>query len=269
MNRGRINRRQRDFRRGPEFGRRAIFCLRCLQFGHYRQNCKNDPIVTCGSCFRAYHFCAECPCSNRNNNAQTLRLVGGQRFSRPCIDVTIGSESFEAFINQSSSQTTINSHVLNHINSIRQRTNLPPISCPGTVQFGIKRRQREVTLDLEAREQQTDAVILGNDFLSVAGFSLTLDRVTINERSPVVENCRTVDFLYNMPQGDRLKSWLERNHRPLYNQYMKGDEPTLQNQPVVEINNDQYDGQDEAGALSDADVLDIHPENDDLGDFLN
>lgn len=265
MNRGRIS-RHRNNRRGPESIRRMVFCLRCLDFGHYRNNCRNDPIVSCGTCFRAYYFGTDCPCAHPDRSEQTLRMVGGQRYPRPCIDVTIGSQSFEAFINQSTSQTTINRNVLNHINVIRQQMNLPAVAYPGMVQFPIRRRHREVRLDLEIREQRDD-VILGNDFLTLAGFSLTLDRVSINERSPVVETCKTIEFIYNMPQGEHLKSWLDRNHSPLYNKYKKGDQPELQLEPRVVVENDQYIANPDAGAISDADVLDIHPEDEDLNEI--
>lgn len=267
MNSGRINRHHNN-RRGPDALNRQLFCLRCLKFGHYRQNCWNKPIATCGRCFRTNYLRKECPCNTNAIHGMNLRMVGDQTFPRPCLDVSIGSRLFEAFINQSTSQTTINPDVLSHINSKREQMNLPKVTCPGVVNFQIKRREIEVTLDLEVRKDQTEAVILGNDFLTGSGFHLTVDGITVNERSIVVDNSRTIDFLYNMPQqGGQLKEWLEANHRPLMSKYTKGENPALQQEPIIIVQNEQYIPQPEAGAVIDADVLDIHPEDEDLNNM--
>lgn len=102
MNRERVQRHYRNYRRGPNFVARMKFCLRCLQFGHYRHSCRNDPIVTCGKCFRAYFFGDECVCNHRNRQEEmSLRMVQDQKHPRPCIDVRIGRQIFEAFFNQS------------------------------------------------------------------------------------------------------------------------------------------------------------------------
>lgn len=264
MNRGRISRQYRSNRRGAGTMPNRDFCLRCLQFGHHRQCCRNDPLVSCGSCFRAYFFGTECACKNTHIDRMTLRLIGGQEHPRPCIDVMIGFESYEALINLSTSRTTINVEVLNHINSLRNLTNLPVANCPGLVEFAIRRRQKQITLTLEICENQLDPVILGMDFLMGTGFSLTMDRVSLNENSPVIENPKTVDFLYNLPQGRSLKNWLQNHNRPMYNKYQKGHLPTLQEEPFVIINNRPDENNEEIEAVIDEDVLEIHADNEDF-----
>lgn len=267
MNRGKIYRRYRNsqgYRRGAESVTKTVFCLRCLQFGHYRTTCRNEPYATCGKCFRAYFFGDACVCENRNNNEEmTLRMVKDQKYQRPCLDITIGFQIFEAFSNQSTSETTINKRVLDHINSVREHMNLPPVTT-GFIEFPVKKRNKQVMLELQIREDQSDPVILGNDFFTQVGFNFTVDRVTVNERSPVVDNANTIDFLYNLEQGQQLKTWLDKEDRPMYNKYQKGSSPTLKLEPYVILENDQHIPQPEDSAVSDADVLDLHADEDDL-----
>lgn len=264
MSRGRICKEYRRNRRGPGIPIKIEFCLRCLQFGHHRYGCRNDPLVSCGSCFRAYFFATECPCHNPQNDQMTLRLIGGQNYPRPCIDIMIGFESYEALINLSKSTTTINLEVLNHINSLRNLTKLPEFTYPGFVEFPIRRRFKQITLQLEIKDDQVDPVILGMDFLMGTGFSLTMDRVSINENSPVIKNSKMVDFLYNLPKGRFLKNWLQKCNRPMYNQYQKGHLPSLQLEPVVCINNYQHEEEELA---ADKDILDIHTDIEDLNEL--
>lgn len=264
MNRDRVHRR---YRRGSK--KAPNLCLRCFQFGHYRNNCKNEPIVTCGNCFRAYYFSTECPCNQNDQGGMTLRMVGGEPFPRPCIDVMIGNNTYEALLNQSKSRTTINLEVLNYINFLKEQNNLPTTTSDEITNFNIKRRQKEVMVEIEVNENQTDPIIIGMEFLIRTGFDLTVDKVSVNQFSPVVDNSTTVDFLYNLSQGNRLRSWLEARNRPLYNKYQKGEPALLQEEPRIVINNDQnqqeeHEHQHQNHPESDVDVLDLHTDTDDL-----
>lgn len=201
----------------------------------------------------------------------TLRLVADQKYPRPCIDVTIGYHTYAAFVNQSTDQTTINQDVLNRINSLRIHMDLPPIASPNLVEITIKRRDKQVTLEVETVETQKDPIVLGNDFMMGSGFSLSMDGIAINERSPVIDSPDTIDFIYNLEQGQSLRKWLEENERPMYNQYVFGQEPTLQQEPRVVVaylpSETEEEAENETGTVSDADVLQLHAETEDLEDF--
>lgn len=226
----------------------------------------NEPIVTCGHCFRAYYFSTECPCNQNDQHGMTLRMVGGEPYPRPCIDVMIGNNTYEALINQSKSRTTISLEVFNYINFLKEQNNLPASTPNEVITFNIKRRQKEVLVEIEINENQTDPIVIGMEFLMKTGFDLTVDKVTVNQSSPVIENSTTVNFLYNLEHGDRLRSWLETSNKPLYHSYKKGDQALLQEEPRVIIDNERSNQQipEHQHADRDSDILDLDTDVDDL-----
>lgn len=258
MNQGRISRHYRN-RRGMDVARNL--CLRCFKFGHRRgPQCKNDPLVTCGKCYRVYMFTKDCAHEKSTQEEMTLRLVSGNQFPRPIIDVTIGIKSYEALINMTIEKTRISLDVLEHINECQALINEPQFNFhTDIVEFTIRRRNSHTLLQLDVLEHQTDSVILGMDFFIRNGFNLTVDRVSINERSPVMKCPKSIDFLYNQPQGQELHSWLQENNRPTYNEYKKGEHPELIEEPRVVIENNL-----EIIPANNDDILQIHLSDDDL-----
>lgn len=260
MNPGRIFRNY-DHRRGADVARNI--CLRCFKFGHNRKNCRNNPIVACGKCYRTYMFTRDCTHSRLNAEPLTLRMVAGSSFPRPVIDVMIGNRSFEAYINMSSEETHINPEVLKHINDERAKRDLPICVFAAEVEYSITRRNREVSLTMKVTENQSESIILGMNFFMKMGFELKLDFVSINEESPVMKCPKTVDFLYNHPQGNELHAWSESNNYPLYSSYEKGEQPNLVEEPRVIIENDHIQPAHQPTENYE-DVLQIHPNEDDL-----
>lgn len=256
MNGGRIARHYRH-RQGGQVARNI--CLRCFQFGHRKgPHCRNDPLVTCGKCYRAYIFTTDCSCERSTKEDMTLRLVAGTIHPRPVIDVTVGIKTFEAFINMSIERTTINLDVLRHINECNRMINVPNVANQELVEYPIRRRYRQAILQLQIHEHQNDPIILGMDYFMIMGFDLTTDRVTINQRSPVLACSKTVDFLYNRPEGSNLRTWLEENNRPMYQEYQKEEQPQIQEEQRVFIENEQIDEE------RDADILELHAAEEDL-----
>ncbi|KAL5283675.1 hypothetical protein ACFFRR_006131 [Megaselia abdita] len=212
MNRGRVSRKYRNYRRGAS--NVVDMCLRYFHFGHHRITCRKEPIVTCGKCFRAYYFSTECPCNHNDTDGMTFRLVGGEPFPRPCIDVMIGNNNYEALINQSKSRTTINSEVFNYINFLKEQSNLPAVSSNEIIHFNIKRRQKEVMVEIETDKHQTNPIIIGMEFLTKTGFELRIDKVSVNQCSPVLESPTTINFLYNLEQGKCCGlGWKQKNYQ--------------------------------------------------------
>lgn len=258
MNRGRIARHYRQ-RRGVDIAQNL--CLRCFQFGHRRgPHCRNDPLVTCGRCYRVYIFTKDCSCSQPRQEEMTLRLVSGTHYPRPVIDVTIGIRTYEAFINMSIENTKISLDVFQHINECRALMNQPRFTLNTSFEFPVRRRNQQASLRLDVQEQQADSVILGMDFFMRTGFTFVADRVSINERSPVIRCPKTVDFLYNLPQGSDLQSWLQENNRPIYDPYLRGEQPQLLEEPRVVIENPADDPPEDR----DEDILDLHADEADL-----
>lgn len=261
MSSGKITRHYRHHRRGC---RKSLnVCLRCFQFGHQRRNCSNEPLVGCGKCTRAYFFTTECVCDNSNTDGMTLRMVGGETYQRPCIDILIGNRPFEAFFNQSRSIATISIEVLEHINSLRELENLPTLPPFGIFNHPIQRRKKIVEVELEVQKDQEIPVIIGMEILVKTGFQFGMDNVIVNERSPVIDTPKTIDFLYNMVQCNSLTKWMKSKNKPMYKKYKKGNEPSLKEEPRVIIRYEPLSDQPSTHE-TDADILELHANDENL-----
>lgn len=271
MERGRI---ERYYRSRGGFNQRRVsrnhnkICLRCFQTGHWRGvDCESrDPKVACGSCFRMNYFSIDCPhCTQKEEitftDGMTLRL-SDQPQPRPYIDVIVGSKTYPALINTSIFRSRINLEVLTAINEERLQKEQPEIPCSGLITHTIRRRHREFNLVFAIRPQQSKPIIVGMDFLFKTGFSLTVDRVSINQRSAVTKTPKTIDFLYNRPQGHHLSRWLQNNNFPMYHAYESGSDPILKEEPEVTINNEYYQSDDNVEETGD-DILKIHLDEED------
>lgn len=281
MERGRI---ERHYRSRGDFNQRRVsrdnhktnniqsnhnkICLRCFQIGHWRGvHCESrDPKVACGSCFRMNYFSIDCPhCKQKGNvtmtDGMTLRLSDHPQ-PRPYIDVIFNNKTYPALINTSIFRSRINLDVLNVINEERRQEGLHEIQFFGLVTHTIRRRHREFNLVFAIRPKQRKPIIVGMDFLFKTGFSLTVDRVSINQRSAVTTTPTTIEFLYNRPQGHHLSRWLQHNNSPMYHAYESGSDPILKEEPEITINNEYYESEDSAEETED-DILDIHLDDED------
>lgn len=276
MERGRI---ERYYRSRGGFNQRRVFrdnirsnhnkiCLRCFQSGHWRGvDCESrDPKVACGSCFRMNYFSIDCPhCKQKGDetfsDGMTLRLSDHPQ-PRPYIDVIFGNKTYPALINTSIFRSRINLDVLTIINEERLQEGQHEIRVNGLVTHTIRRRHREFNLVFAIRPKQRKPIIVGMDFLFKTGFSLTVDRVSINQRSAVTKTPTTIDFLYNRPQGSHLSRWLQNNNSPMYYAYEPGSNPTLKEEPEVSINNEYYQPEDSAEETGD-DILSINLDEED------
>lgn len=252
-------------------------CLRCFEFGHRRGcYCGNEPIVACGKCFRMNYFTMNCPCSRPSDvldDQMSLRLVGGSA-PRPFIDVMIGFTTYPALLNTGLVRTRINSLVLENINFFREQMELPLAVFPGLVRFNVRRRHREVELEMEIRPHQPCPIELGMDFMMAIGFSLNVDRVNLNQHSPRVAGFNTIDYIYNHSQGRQLRRWIRRYRGAMYHPYQRGNQPQLQEVPIINIPNNppqvqpQAQPQPQLQVAENEDVLELHADEN-IEDLLN
>lgn len=243
-------------------------CLRCFQTGHWRgADCESrDPKVACGSCFRMNYFSVDCPhCTQKGeisfSDGMTLRLSDHPQ-PRPYIDVIFGDKTYPALINTSIFRSRINLEALEVINQERRHAGQNEIQYPGLVNYTIRRRHREFNLVFAIRPTQRNPITVGMDFLFKTGFSFTVDRVCINQRSAVTKTPTTIDFLYNRPQGRNLAHWLQNMNSPMYHSYEQGTYPVLKEEPEVTISNEYYQSEDSEEDNQD-DVLNINLDDDD------
>ncbi|KAL5276764.1 hypothetical protein ACFFRR_002157 [Megaselia abdita] len=188
-------------------------------------------------------------------------MVAGIAHPRPVIDVTVGIRTYEAFINMSIERSRINLEVLHHIQDCNRMINVSNDDFIDNepIEFPVRRRHRQAVLKLEIHITQIESIILGMDYFMVMGFNFIMDRVSINQRSPVLTCPKTIDFIYNHPEGKDLREWLQENDRPVYREYKKDEQTGLQEEPRVFINNDSSDTEPE-----DADILQLNAEESDL-----
>lgn len=246
-------------------------CVRCFEMGHWRgPNCKSiNPNMACGKCFRMNFFAIDCPHCAKNptvgvKDGMTLRLCG-QVQPRLFIDVIFGGKTFPALINTSIYRSRINLEALAIINEERRHANLSKIRPSGLINYTIRRRRRELNLSFVIKPNQREMVIVGMDFLFKTGFSLTIDRVTITQRSAVTKSPTTIDFLYNRPQGSQLFNWMEIMNYPMYHPYERDSVPILKEMPEVTISNEYYHSEEDEveDDESEQDIIDINLDDED------
>lgn len=274
MNHNKVN---RYYRKPQSNINQDKLCIRCFCIGHRREDgCgSNEPHIACSQCFRMNIFSQNCVCSNcfktLSQKGMTLRLSDG-KCPRPYIDVIFGGRIIPALINTSSYRSSINLEALELINAERRLAELSEFTYPGTLEYKIRRRNRTLTLLFTINATQPQLLKVGMQFLMRSGFALTIDRVTISQRSAVTTNPYTIDFLYNRPQGYQLRQLLKRRKLPMYTEYVEGLLPELQEKPEITVHNEYYNPDAVASEESDGpkiqeDVLSLDADEEDLRMF--
>lgn len=259
MNRERLN---RHYKSHNSLNRSQI-CLRCFKRGHTRGKAcgNNDPYVACGRCFRLNYFTVDCICNEFNTqhnliDGMALRLSDANT-PRMYIDIIIGNTTCPALIDTGSFRGKLNREAVSIVNEDRKIRGLKPLSHLQKFNIPIRRRRKEIILTFDIRSREKQMVTVGMEFLMKVGFSLTIDSVRINQRSPITSSSDSIDFLYNHVQGEQLRNWLEQENKPLYGAYKTNSQPTLEEEPRVIIENEYYTDDKN-------DILEIHPDEEDL-----
>lgn len=188
-------------------------CDICFQKHSPRVSCTNSEIIACNSCFRLNVRSSNCTCEHyAYNSPQILRLVGSKSSPFWYVDVQIFDQAFPAMINTSIIKCRISLQLSVWI----QMTSNGVVDDDATqILVPISRedgRIAEVKCDIN--KSQTEMIELGQQYLKYFGYTLTLGNDTINSQtSPIAKHSQEVNFIYNLPEGQDLRNYLNKSRR--------------------------------------------------------
>lgn len=187
-------------------------CFHCYGTDHSEQiKCTKNGIVSCTKCFRLNVFTAKCNCQNQSKRSplQVLRFVGNRSAPRMYVDLLLHNEIVPAMLNTSITTSRVNSEFANWWQSISTDSVYRDVD---TITIETVRKSLLMKIDCDVIESQENHIELGTNFMTAAGFSLTLEGVTIDSKhSPVLSNPYLMDYVYNMRHHGRdLRTYLNR-----------------------------------------------------------
>lgn len=152
----------------------SAVCLRCFQYGHRREDCKNHPIVSCSACFGMNYLtrnCCQIKWRPKDEYYQSFRMVG-EKNTLFFTDIPIVNKMVAGLIDTNRSTTVIDWSVFSKLHEEHPNfIYIPPNKCAFDIQnYSIARVNCKAALlkgDLR--------IILAMDFLAQRHMELKLD----------------------------------------------------------------------------------------------
>lgn len=187
-------------------------CFHCYRTDHSTEvKCTTNGVVSCTKCFRLNVFTAKCNCQNPKKKAplQVLRFVGKRSAPKPYIDLLLHDEIVPALLNTSISTSRVNPEFANWWQSISTDSIYRDVN---KIMIETVRRGLRMKIECDVNDSQENYIELGTDFMTAAGFSLTLENMSIySEHSPVLSNPNLLEYVYNLQtKGRDLRNYLNR-----------------------------------------------------------
>lgn len=193
-------------------GNQSKPCFHCYKTDHgVETKCKKNGIVSCTKCFRLNVFTAKCNCQNlkKKTPLQVLRFVGKPSAPKMYIDLLVHNVIVPAMLNTSIDSSRVNSEFANWWQSISSESVYRDVN---TILLETVRKGFSMKIQCEVIDLQENFIELGTDFMMAAGFSLTLEGVSISsEYSPIISSPFIMEYVYNLRhQGHDLRTYLNQ-----------------------------------------------------------
>lgn len=136
-----------------------------------------------------------------------LRLLGDHRAPRPCLDVKIGKQIFQAIISTGSENSSVNSKVAEWI-----RSTIPTVSAAeiDQIEVPIELNNTITTVECIINPSQTEDLFLGTHFLQFHGYQFSFNGISLDSaRAPITRNMNEIGFVYNLPNQQHLRQYLQ------------------------------------------------------------
>lgn len=137
-----------------------------------------------------------------------MRLVGDRRAPLIYIDVKIFQRPFNAMINTSLQNTSVNRNVIEWICSSQNQ-----VISPGITEIEVPFKMDGVItfVECEINYDQKEDIELGTHFLQYHGFKISFNEAVVSSESPIVPTKSGIRYLYNSTEhGAELKQYLRR-----------------------------------------------------------
>lgn len=187
-------------------------CFHCYGTDHSTDiKCTRNGIISCTKCFRLNVFTAKCNCQHQNRKTplQVLRLVGKPSAPRLYVDLRLHDIIVPALLNTALEVSRVNPEFANWWQSISTDSIYRDAN---TITVETVRKGLLMKIQCDVIDSQEHFIELGTDFMTAAGFSLTLEGVSVySEHSPVLSNPHVTEYVYNLRhRGHDLRTYLSR-----------------------------------------------------------
>lgn len=187
-------------------------CFHCYRSDHTTKiKCTTNGFVSCTNCFRLNIFTAKCNCHNRARKAplQVLRFAGKRSAPKPYVDLQLHDQIVPALLNTSIDVSRVNSELATWWQSISTDSIYRDVN---TIIIETVRKGLRMQIQCNVIDSQESYIELGTDFMVAAGFSLTLEGVSIHSKhSPILPSPHIFEYVYNLPtRGHDLRKYLNR-----------------------------------------------------------
>lgn len=133
--------------------------------------------------------------------------MGDIRAPRPCLDVKIGKQTFQAIVSTSAENSSVNLKVADWI-----RSTILKSADANADQLEIPIQLNNVTTTVECiiNPTQEDDLHLGTHFLQFHGYQFSFNGITLDSsRAPIASNLNEISFAYNLPDQQHLRQYLQ------------------------------------------------------------
>lgn len=171
-------------------------CLRCFAYDHHRSECKNDPVISCSTCFGLNYLTRDCcnlPRRPDDEYCQSFRMVGKEK-TKFFMDFPIGTKMVAALIDTNRTRTVFDWAVPDKLYTENATFRfIPPSSCvidlPRPNPASLNCRVSSLPGDLR--------IIVGMDYLSQRHVEIKFNGVKL---SPQVNGsyARSATARYNI-----------------------------------------------------------------------
>lgn len=187
-------------------------CFHCYRTGHLRNTkCPNTGLVSCTSCFKLNVFTNKCNCKNikKPNTPQVLRIISNHGNQKWYLDLQLNDKIVPAFLNPGISRSRVNPTFANWWQSTRNESVYRDTD---TIMLTTVRKGFLMKIPCEVIDAQREFIILGMEFMTAAGYTLTMEGVSIHSKhSPVLSSPYETEYVFNLPSiGKDLRTYLQR-----------------------------------------------------------
>ncbi|KAL5283868.1 hypothetical protein ACFFRR_006261 [Megaselia abdita] len=191
-------------------------CFHCYGTDHSTETkCTKNGIISCTKCFRLNVFTAKCNCQNpkRKTPLQVLRFIGKRSAPKIYVDLSLQDITVPALLNTSIDTSRVNPEFANWWQSISTDSVYRDVN---SIVISTVRKGLQMKIECDVINNQENYVELGTDFMTAAGFSLTLEGVSIHSKhSPVLSSPFLMEYVYNhRHRGQDLRAYL--NHKKFF-----------------------------------------------------
>lgn len=185
-------------------------CFYCYKTGHSTDvKCTSNGIIACRTCFKMNVFTKKCNCKHPKmpHPPQELRLIGKPTCPKIYLDLLIHDTVIPCLLNTSITRSRVNIKLANWLQSVSTDSIYHNLN---TIFIKTSRKGFLLKIPCTISETQLEHIELGTEFMTAAGFVLTIEGASIeSNKSPILSDPYEIEYVYNLEnRGRDLRNYL-------------------------------------------------------------